>query len=245
MKNILIHGKMIESPVTVIDHAIQELLLAELLRKRFTHMAFNGEEDTHLKFFFSNNYSKDITLHCDPIDGTENFAKGQDRFSVGFGLSRFANGKHDFFSSVVYSPLEDILYWSFQDEKSRHVQNDRPLPMISSNRCLNEKGIEKVQGMGYSRYRAGGAFLGVIDVALGRASAFLHWCITVHDALIAFSFAKNNGVVTTDWNGNRLKKFDLKIGPHGFEPIPKICYFANDEIKEELLPILQNPKYTV
>ncbi len=105
-KTIEIAQKLRESPVTVIDHAIQDLLLAELVRKEMNHVSFNGEEETHLRFFFPQKHSTGITLHCDPIDGTAAFISGKNRFAVGIGLSSAKKGVHDFFSTVIYSPIE-------------------------------------------------------------------------------------------------------------------------------------------
>ncbi|MEK6821485.1 MAG: inositol monophosphatase family protein, partial [archaeon] len=149
IKSVNVHGSQKEDVVTVIDHSIQEMLLSELIRKNFTHLSFNGEEDTHLKFFFSDDYTKDVTLHCDPIDGTRAFIHGNNYFGVGLGLSRFQKPTHDFFSSVMYSPLEDVLYWSYQDETSQHPHVEDPPKTVAVWRSLNEQGRAAAKELGY------------------------------------------------------------------------------------------------
>ena len=243
MKSITIHEKIQESPVTALDHGIQELLLAELMRKGFSDVAFNGEEETHLKFFFRTDYDNGITVHCDPIDGTRSFSTGKNRFCTGYTLSRAKNGSHDFFASVVYNPIDDKLFWSYEDSVSKHPKQKPALKTFASRRCLNEDGVKKLLGMGYTLFDPGNAHLAIIDVALGNMGAFLHWPIHVHDALVPFSFAKNYGVFPTDEKGESFRAFKLKHTPAGFSRIPRLCYFANSEIRDEIIPILQNKKY--
>lgn len=243
MKNVHLHQRLVESPVTALDQGIQELLLAELMRKGFTKMAFNGEENTDLKFFFPQSFDNGLTLHCDPIDGTQHFARGDNRFSVGFGLSRAKKSVHTFFASVIYSPLEDVLYWSFEKKKSQHSKQNPPARKMGAIRCFNQEGKNKVLSMGYEPYFAGGAFLGIVDVALGKSSAFAFDAATVHDALIPFSFVQNSGVVIVDENGKKIKSIRLTAGENGFERIPRIYYFASSEIKDELWPLFQSKKY--
>lgn len=243
VKNVYIHEKMVESSVTALDNGIQELLLAELLRKGFTRMAFNGEESTDLKFFFPQSFEKGLTLHCDPIDGTQHFTRGDNRFSTGMGLSRVKKNMHTFFASVIYSPLEDVLYWSYEKTKSFHAQNNPPLRKINCIRCLNAAGHKKLTEMGYEQYFAGGAFLGIVDVALGKSSAFSFGAATVHDALIPFSFAQNSNVLAVDEYGEEIKSIRLTVGENGFKRIPRIYYFASSQVKDELWPLFRDEKY--
>ena len=234
-----------ESAVTIIDHSIQELLLAGLLREGFTDLAFNGEEDTHLKFFFSNNYTRNLTLHCDPIDGTDSFRNGENRYCTGYGLSRFEKKHHEFFSSIIYAPLTNTQYWAFEDSVSKHRRLSIPKKTICVKRCFNAGGKEQVKGLGYEFVNPGSAHLAITDVTLGHLGAFLWWDTNPHDALVPFAFAKNYGIYPTDEHGNKFKKFDLKVKEGVFERIPKICWFANDEIKDEIIPLLSEKKYLV
>jgi fructose-1,6-bisphosphatase/inositol monophosphatase family enzyme len=243
-KSILIHGKMRESPVTALDHGIQELLLAELMRKGFTDVAFNGEEESHLKFFFRTDYNNGVTVHCDPIDGTRSFVSGKLPYCTGYALSRAKNGKHEFFSSVVYDPVQKILYSSFKGEASVHVKSKKAPKTYTGLHGLSAAEKKKMVDLGYVHVDAGTAHLSIIDVALGRIGAYLHYPIQVHDALVPFSFAQNYGVLPYDGKGKPLESFTLTHSSSGFSRIPKLGYFANDKIRDELLPLLMDPKFS-
>lgn len=242
-KQIKIAETLRESPVTVMDHGIQEMVMSELIRNGFTKLAFNGEEETHLKFFFKGDYSNGVVIHCDPIDGTRAFANGKNRFAVGLGLSRAKDDVHDFFSTIIYSPLEKKLFWSFEDKASAHEKNNTPPKSIATIRLLTKEGISKVQNKGYVPAPLESIHLGIVDVALGKLGAMTGFHVDAHDAFIPFSFAQNCGVLPYDMDGKKIRKIKLERTAHGYAPIPTIFYFANDEIRDELLPIFQNAKY--
>lgn len=242
-KTIQIAERLHESPVTVIDHAIQELLLAEMVRRGFTNVAFNGEEDTHLKFFFRTDYENGVTLHCDPIDGTAAFIKGNGKFCTGFGLSRARNGVHEFFGTAIYSPLDKKKYWSFESTSNmKKTSADFP-KLINGKRLFNLSGVKKLESMGYSFGSWDSAHLSILDVALRKRAAFIAGSINVHDALVPFSYAKNAGIIITDELGNNLKKFNLKSEKGKLAQVAKIGYFGSKEVRDDLLSILANPKY--
>lgn len=243
-KSILIHEKLRESPVTALDHGIQELLLAELMRNGFSDVAFNGEEESHLKFFFRTDYDNGVTVHCDPIDGTKSFVSGKKPYCTGYALSHAKKGKHEFFASVVYDPVQAILYSSFKDEVSSHVKSKKAPKTYTGLHGLNAQGKKKVEDLGYIHVDAGTAHLAIVEVALGRIGAYLHYPIQVHDALVPFSFARNYGVFPYDGKGKPLSSFSLSHSPAGFARIPKLGYFANHAIRDDLLPLLMDPKYS-
>lgn len=243
IKSVRVHDRVSESPVTVLDHAIQELFLAELIQHDLTNIGFNGEEDTHLKFFFSNTLNDGMVVHCDPIDGTEGFASGKGRFAVGMGISHAQNGVHRFSTTVIYAPLEDTLYWSHHDSFSSHSKVKNPDRTISFRRTLNPAGAAKVKKMGYRVVFPSSLHLSLIDVALGRIGAVIPGHTNVHDVLVPYSFAHNYGVTPTDYEGNSRTSYSLKPHASGFDRIHDIAYFANKEMRDELVPILSNPKY--
>jgi fructose-1,6-bisphosphatase/inositol monophosphatase family enzyme len=214
------------------------------MRRGFTDVAFNGEEESHLKFFFRTDYDNGVTVHCDPIDGTISFAKGDKPYCTGYALSRAKNGKHDFFASVVYDPIQKILYSSFMGDVSPHPQSKKAPKTYTGVHGLSTAGKRKVEDLGYTHIDAGTAHLAIIDVALGRIGAYLHYPIQVHDALIPFSFARNYGVYPYDGSGNPLDTFTLAHSSKGFARIPKLGYFANNKVRDDLLPLLMDPKYS-
>ena len=243
-KTILIHEKLREFPVTALDHGIQELLLAELMRGGFSDVAFNGEEESHLKFFFRTDYDNGVTVHCDPIDGTTSFVSGKKPYCTGYAISRARKGKHEFFSSVVYDPLRKVQYSSFKNEASMHVKSKKIPKTFAGLHGLNSAGKKKLADLSYTHVDTGNAHLAIIDVALGKIGAYLHYPIHVHDALIPFSFARYYGVLPYDGKGNRLDAFTLSHSPSGFSRIPKLGFFANDSIRDDLLSIMMDPKFS-
>ncbi len=128
---------------------------------------------------------------------------------------------------------------------SNQPRNQFPPRTLAAKHFFNEAGKERLKRMGYSFVNPGSGHLGVIDVALGKMGGITGRDIDVHDALIPYSFAKNAGLLPFDEQGNGLKKFEMEYGPQGFPRIPKIIYLANKEIKDELIPILSNPKFTI
>ncbi len=242
-KTVVTAGKQVDCAVTALDLAIQELLLAELIQKGFTEYALNAEEETPLKFFFRNNYSTGITLHVDPIDGTKSFHEGNNRFAIGMGLSRIKEGKHDFFASVVYSPLEKELYWAFEDEVSAQKKLNPPARKFHAHRALNEEGKRRITEKGLQHYYPGCAHLGVIDAAMGKLSVYALWRIEVHDAFIPYAFAKQKGIMMVDGMGNILSSpFDLEIVNGKFSPLSKLTYFTNRQAYDEFWPVFENPE---
>ncbi|QQR93073.1 MAG: hypothetical protein IPJ89_02430 [Candidatus Iainarchaeum archaeon] len=244
VKLVPLHAHVRETPVTALDHGIQELVLASLLQNGYEDYAFNGEEDTHLKFFFPKELDKGTCIHCDPIDGTRAFVEGKLPFCVGFGLSRVKKQKHDFFASVVYNPVSKQLYWAYEDRSSPQLPLENPPKVAYFKRRLNDAGIKRVESLGYTWGIGASAHLGVVETSLGMRSVCALKNIPVHDALIPYAFARAKGVIPVDVDGKKLTH-GLALPLHGnkFDSIPSINYFANKEAQEELLPILQNPNY--
>ena len=243
-KYVPLHENVRETPVTALDHGIQEMVLATLLQKGYSDYAFNGEEDTHLKFFFKEPLSKGICIHCDPIDGTKAFVEGKLPFCVGFGLSRVKKNKHEFFASAIYNPLQKELYWAYEDQSSKQPSINPPKKVAYFKRRLNEAGIKRVESMGYSWGIGASAHLGIVETALGMRSVCALKNIDVHDALIPYAFAQSKGIFPVDLDGKKIgPAFELPIHANRFERLPYAHYFASKEIQEELLPVLQNPRY--
>jgi fructose-1,6-bisphosphatase/inositol monophosphatase family enzyme len=240
------HAHVRETPVTALDHGIQEMVLASLLQHGYDDFAFNGEEDTHLKFFFKRPLTEGVCIHCDPIDGTKAFVDGNFHFCVGFGLSRMHKEKHEFFASVIYDPLAKQLYWAYDGKVSKHEPIVPPQKIAFSRHRLTEAGRKAVQAKGYTFGERGSAHLGIVETALGQSAFCALRHIEIHDALIPYAFARSMGISPVDVDGKKLGPlFDLKIDHHShkFERIPTIIYFSGKEAQEELLPILQNPHY--
>lgn len=240
-KHMHLDGKLHASPVTAIDLGLQEMILAELIRNGYAgKIGFNGEEETPLRFFFPLQRENGITLHCDPIDGTASFSRGDNRYSVGMGLSRHTAQGHDFFATIVYQPLSNELMWAFDGEIS-HPQKSRPPLTVYAYHVFTEKGLQKLSSMGYQLGNAGNAHAGILDIALGKAAAFLIRTTEVHDACVPLAFARNLGIDI--WLNGKYEKGSIHLKSNGknFERLNKVAYFANEEIAQDLIPIFEDP----
>lgn len=238
-KMLHLDGKEHPSPVTWLDKSLQELLLAELIRNDFLDVAFNGEEDTELKHFFELPVTDHLTVHCDPIDGTRAFASGVGKFGVGFALSRPIKGGLEFFASVIYDPLDDHLYWSFEDEISTQVRSPSIDSQLFQKRISWVDSSKKATDLGFVLADGSNAHLSIVDVALGRASGYLFGNMQVHDAMVPYHFASHHGAVLYTQNGRVKNPFQLVVKKNAFERIPSVRYYASQQIANQIEPLVK------
>lgn len=107
---------------------------------------------------------------------------------------------------------------------------------------LTKPGQERLIKLNYSPAPMESMHLGIVDVSLGKLGAMTGYHVDAHDAFIPFSFAQNYGVLPYDIDGKKIRKIRLERAAKGYKPISTIFYFANDEIRDELLPVFQNAK---
>lgn len=238
-KMLQLEGKEYPSAVTWLDKSLQELLLARLIENGFSNVAFNGEEDTPLVHFFSQAVDQTICVHCDPIDGTKPFIRGDGKFAVGLGLSRPVENGLEFFATVVYDVLDDQLYWSFENEAS-HTANKNPPRIVYVYRTVSEEKRKELTNAGFTVEVSNMcAHLGIVTVGLGQASAYMYGSMQVHDALIPYSFAHRLGALAYGINGHWQNPFSLVVEKNRFDRIPKMNYYANSTIADEIESILK------
>lgn len=139
--NLKIFTKADASPVTEADFASNEILVSGL-GQLFPNIPIVSEENA-----LKNNVAavqKDSFWLLDPLDGTKNFVKGTENFTVNIGL--IANGVPVL--GILCSPSKNICYYGFADQafklehgkKSRiqHVSDGRISTMIMSKRADQE-----------------------------------------------------------------------------------------------------------
>ena len=102
-KNFDVEYKSDSSPVTEADKASNELI-SRGLKSRFPNMAILAEESEDDLSRLEN----DWCFLVDPLDGTKEFVKKNDEFSVNIALSY--NGES--VMGVVYLPVSDKMYWA-------------------------------------------------------------------------------------------------------------------------------------
>lgn len=103
-----------ESPLTIADQSSHEII-KEALKKNFPEIPILSEEGSHLSYEERKEW-KEFWL-VDPIDGTKEFIKKNDEFTVNIALIR--EGKPVL--GVVYAPALDNLYVADEEQGAYKV----------------------------------------------------------------------------------------------------------------------------
>lgn len=90
-----------QTPVTIADHRAHEEILKNL---ESTGLPVLSEEGVHLSFSERKNW--DMFWLIDPLDGTKEFIKRNDEFTVNIALIQ--NGRP--IAGVIYAPVTGVLY---------------------------------------------------------------------------------------------------------------------------------------
>lgn len=127
-----------DSPITLADKEVSDFLKISLLNL-FPNFSFLSEED---ELWQQQQSVQNVNLIVvDPIDGTSDFIKGSENFTVNICI--ISNGKPIF--SVIYQPITGLLF--FADEnfsyKISHVLQEKNYIKIS-NKSRNEKILKVV-----------------------------------------------------------------------------------------------------
>lgn len=93
-----------DEPVTVADRAANELIVSGLRATFPDDVIVSEESAAHDRA----RLTAERVWYVDPIDGTKDFIRGEDGFSVMIGLCIGARPK----MGVVYQPTRDRLYWT-------------------------------------------------------------------------------------------------------------------------------------
>lgn len=99
-----IETKEDESPVTVADFATHKII-DELLEKNFPSIPRLSEESE--RELFEKRFEWEKFFLIDPIDGTKEFIKGSDEFTINIALIKNCEST----LGVIYQPVRDILYY--------------------------------------------------------------------------------------------------------------------------------------
>ncbi|MBH9965383.1 3'(2'),5'-bisphosphate nucleotidase CysQ [Rossellomorea oryzaecorticis] len=122
-KDFQIDYKDDESPLTTADHLSHELIQNEL-NKRWPHIPVLSEEGSAIPI--QERASWELFWLIDPLDGTKEFIKRNDEFTVNIALIR--NGKPVL--GVIYAPALDLLY--FGKEK------DGAYKQSAASKCISD-----------------------------------------------------------------------------------------------------------
>lgn len=235
---------------TQVDEDVQEILLKKLV-ETYPDVRINVEEDIPLNNAFRGNQS-DITVHCDPCDGTKSYIDGRDEFATGSAIS---DADNNFTHTVILASARNEMYLASPegtqvvDTNGEAVTDLGPkdTKKVYAKRILSKQGEQAVREAGYELADLHCSHLGIVDVALGRAGAFLYGKSNPHDSFIPYAFAKANGATMRAVDGTELTGASVqtaqKDGFTVFERVPTVCYFSGHEegIEKTLLDILADP----
>jgi len=231
---------------TFVDEQVQEILLQALPKIiDVNEVKLDTEETTPSTKLFTSSDAK-LTLVLDPIDGTLEYLRGEDDYSICVGL--LSSG--EIITALVYYPVRKILYFIDYDGKPYKTTYNHNLEKISEEpftfpTSINKKIIYRNNRVSsdISTCLAGSNFQ-VIDEDNGKItwpegllkcmSGEYYVCLfhtpQIRDVLLGAIIEKMGGYAL-DWNGNKL------IWPDGGRT-PRVI-FGFGQPSKELLTCVQ------
>lgn len=172
--------------VTAADHAVDKLIAAGI-RRSFPDDGILSEE--------AGGSVSDILWVVDPIDGTENFARGLARFAISIAVCE----KGRPVMGVVYDPMADELFSACRGQGA--FLNGEPIRAAMARKAdgaLIEAGYSAKYGAasyhamtgrlfqaGFDIRQAGSAALGLVEVAAGRIDGYVEMHLESWDVAAA------------------------------------------------------------
>lgn len=132
------------SPVTEADFKAHHVII-DGLKKAFPNIPAFSEESADITYNDRKNWKEYFLI--DPLDGTKEFIKRNDEFTVNIALIR----GHDPVLGVVYAPALDLLYFNSDEKNAFKVANGKreklPIPqsdkdcfvMVASRSHMNDE----------------------------------------------------------------------------------------------------------
>lgn len=139
------------SPLTKADLEVNDLLI-EAIKKYYPDAAIISEENSFTEN--SDAILKEKVFIIDPIDGTSSFIEGSPEFTVNIALKI----KDKLVMGIIYSPIDDVLYYAEYDtlyklkyasedhcqiSRLHHEKNSKPYLTVITTRRKDE--IEKIK----------------------------------------------------------------------------------------------------
>ncbi|RKL68150.1 3'(2'),5'-bisphosphate nucleotidase [Salipaludibacillus neizhouensis] len=125
-----VESKVDDSPLTQADKRANDVI-TDFLQKNYAEIPILSEEGTHLSFTDRKNW--EYFWLVDPLDGTKEFIKKNDEFTVNIALIH--NGQPVI--GVIYAPVLDILYVAKRGLGSFKLANASKQSMSSETELLN------------------------------------------------------------------------------------------------------------
>lgn len=161
-----------DEPVTAADHRASEIIIAGLTAAFPDDIVISEESADDLRRLEASR-----VWYIDPIDGTKDFIRGFDGFSVMIGLTV----NHRPVLGVVYQPIGDRMFWSDGAAAQFTVGDGEPTPMVVSE-VAEPIGIRLVASNSHRSQK-----LDKIKSALGIANEFNIGSVGLKLCLIALA----------------------------------------------------------
>jgi inositol-phosphate phosphatase/L-galactose 1-phosphate phosphatase/histidinol-phosphatase len=223
------------SPVTLADQEIEEMIRKEIIANFPTH-GIAGEE------FGNYNEKADFQWIIDPIDGTSSFIIGRPTFGTLIGLSYC--GKVIF--GLMNQPITKERWIGIEDVGSflnaKKIQTRQNCEKISdaiacttspfffknNDSAILEKLITKTKYQNHGGIIYGGDCYLYAMLASGFVDIVIDPGLKIYDYAALIPIIENAGGVVSDWQGNKL---ELKSGI-------RMLACANKKIQEQVLEII-------
>lgn len=230
----LVEEKSRANYVTEIDKKIEETIKASL-QHEYPDINFVGEEELENKVY--ENY-----WLLDPIDGTQNYIKGQYPSMISLALVI----KKEVVFAVIYDPYFDEMYYAnkgegaYLNDKKLHVSNGqlkKAIIMLGTspyNRELSPTTFKLAKVLfdnASDIRRSGSACYDLVQVATGRAEAYLELHVHSWDYAAGYLLIKEAGGQLSDIRGRSLDK--MMVGTTSIVA-------SNGHIHHDLLTLLEH-----
>jgi 3'(2'), 5'-bisphosphate nucleotidase len=129
---IEVEQKADDSPLTLADRESNRIIL-EGLQKYYPDIPYISEETKQIAYDERKNW--EYFWLIDPLDGTKEFIKKNDEFTVNIALIH--NGVPEL--GVVYLPAKDILYYAIKGQGSFKVEQNGEAQKINTRKLQDKK----------------------------------------------------------------------------------------------------------
>jgi myo-inositol-1(or 4)-monophosphatase len=235
------HVKSADQLVTQADKICQDIIV-ERIKKTFPNDGFIAEEGEGSKLFKKQPEGNSrVWWVIDPIDGTNNFAKGMFLFSV--AVAAMFEGEP--VVGVVYDPATDSMFTGVKDGEAqlngkRITVSDDGFDKFSSvgTDSFFDYGVPKwvIALMERARSRTlGSSCLQLAYLARGSLVGVVFVRPKLWDVAAGAVIAESAGANISDWHGNKL--FPIDCDKYQGQELATLG--ANREVYNEMLAILK------
>jgi 3'(2'), 5'-bisphosphate nucleotidase len=217
-KSLLIKLKEDKSPVTEADILVNKFLLKKL--KNIFPCPVVSEESSFFPEIFP-----DLWWLVDPIDGTKNFIKETNQFCCLVSLLK----KDKVVLSLIYSPCDDLLYFTFFAESSYKIDSLGTKTVVNCRKPSSDA-YKFIQGESRSKKDLAnvkkelikevtnfGSALKFCKIAEGQADIYVKEGFTaIWDTVAGQHFLENAGGKVVGFNSKRLTLHENKFSNPGF-----------------------------